>query len=517
VDEAAQRSEVEGHGNIVVQVTGDGNVLNLRRDLPALWLDTFASPSFEVTEGVASDPGFTSTGKLETDLLTPYTRALTLVGRRPFLDRLHAWLDDPMAISVTAVIGGGGRGKTRVALELCREAATCGWLAGFVTRDELTRFRGQTAVASWGWPKPTLVVVDYAAAQAEALRGWLADLTRHATAWTTSGHPRLRLLLLERHGDRGSGWMARMLGTGGQSARASKLLSGDAPLTLGPLETPEDRRAVFIAAYQLASGADPPIFADLDQRLGEQSAGGEPLLLAMLGLYAARRGVVGALGKAPDTLALEIARWELERIRKIWKARGLHLIEDTPLPDHLAAVTTLRIGLTEHEAHAVIAEEAAALHQAHIAPAGATEPARAALHAALPADGKGIAPILPDFLGEAALLAAWGDGDAGLQAIRRAASAKKENVLETIMRLSRDFPNQPASRRYLSSIRQFGQEPSQLISSLVSRIRSKPIFASISYSSSELRSTDRTWEASVRATIGSRPSGRTVGTEREET
>ena len=41
-----QAAEVTGHGNLVVQIAGDGNVANLASHLPALSLKTYDSPLF---------------------------------------------------------------------------------------------------------------------------------------------------------------------------------------------------------------------------------------------------------------------------------------------------------------------------------------------------------------------------------------------------------------------------------------------------------------------------------------
>jgi hypothetical protein len=111
--------------------------------------------------------GYTATGKEEAGLLSPFTRSLTMLGREQVLHDLLAWLEGPDSVSVHVVVGGGGRGKTRLALELCAVARGRGWLAGFVVGDELARFRTQQAVATWGWRRPVLAVVDYAAAKVD--------------------------------------------------------------------------------------------------------------------------------------------------------------------------------------------------------------------------------------------------------------------------------------------------------------------------------------------------------------
>jgi hypothetical protein len=124
------------------------------------------------------------------DLVTTYTRSIDLIGREDEKAALWSWLNNGASISVRVLVGSAGRGKTRLALELCETAAATGWRAGFVTSAELRRFRAQN-LAAWGWNAPVLVVVDYAASDAELLHDWLAELA------TT---PRLAMQRAAEHG-----------------------------------------------------------------------------------------------------------------------------------------------------------------------------------------------------------------------------------------------------------------------------------------------------------------------------
>ena len=94
--------------------------------------------------------------------------------------------------------------------------------------------------------------------------------------------------------------------------------------------------------------------------------------------------------------------------------------------------------MTEEEAHAAIAREAAALRQA--IPEDQTEAARAALHAALPGERGGIAAIVPDILGEAAAIEAFRVlPDGGVEAVRRAARVHRAAVTRSVVRACQDF------------------------------------------------------------------------------
>src|SRR5271156_2545031 len=143
---------------------------------------------------------------------------------------LRRWLDDPRGLSVRVLIGAGGRGKTRLALELARAISKNGWLAGFATAQELDRFRHQDHIEQWRWNKPVLVIVDYAASRADQLRAWVRELVDASF----EGRPKLRLLLLERQANRAIGWHATVFGLGddAKSRAAVALLEPQEPIEL---------------------------------------------------------------------------------------------------------------------------------------------------------------------------------------------------------------------------------------------------------------------------------------------
>ncbi|MEH3064682.1 MAG: tetratricopeptide repeat protein [Methylobacterium radiotolerans] len=435
-----QSASTRGSGNIVVQVAGDGNTVAFQPSEPALWLRSYTGPAFtEIRRGAPDTSGFTASGLHETQLLSPFTRSFDLCGRERAVADLENWLRAPSRIGVQVMIGGGGRGKTRLAVELAATARAEGWLAGFADREELQRFRAQANPATWGWRRPTLVVVDHAASTADAIHAWLRDLTEHPSL-EDPDHPPLRLLLLERHGNPGISWWNQAFGEGGEIAEAigGALLAPNAPLHIGPLADPVARHAVFAQAFHHAGGREAPAASGaLDATLYAASLGGEPLFLAMFGLVAARQGVAAAEVLRADGLALRLAEAELKRIGDIWRGRSLPSSPDRRLYAHLAAVATLSGGVDAETMHAVITEEAEALH---LAVHDGTEMMRSALHAALPGHGGGVAAIQPDILGEAALLVAWRDQpDVAIAAIRRAQGRDGGSVARTIIRTCQDF------------------------------------------------------------------------------
>ena len=248
-------------------------------------------------------------------------------------------------------------------------------------------FRGGGCRTAWN--APSLVVIDYAAAKSPEIAAWLRTLVHEAENPDASP---LRLLLLERFGGDGVSWWREVFGGADPEGEAvCDLLALGAPLTVGPLADPEERHAVFTAAFREASGAEPPSrHPALDYALDQASLGGDPLFLAMFGLAAARQGVEATTALTADRIALDLAKRELDRIGRVWQAHGLLVGSDRPLHAHLAAVAALCEGLDEAAAHAMIRREVAALYHSI---AQGSEPMRAALAAALPDGSGGIAAM----------------------------------------------------------------------------------------------------------------------------
>ena len=211
-----QRAEIEGQNNIVVQIEGDNNAINLK-GLAHLTLTRYLT-----RRRIDSD----------VDLLSPYSRAIPLIGRDRELADLRDWLTSGKPVSIRVLTGRAGSGKTRLALELCEQMLAEGWDAGFLESGELERFRAQQNLATWGWQRPTLIVSDYAAVHAQRLHGWFQELADNEG---DASKP-LRLLLLERNAETGSGWWQTAFGRGGFGARAvQRLLDPADPVELPPL------------------------------------------------------------------------------------------------------------------------------------------------------------------------------------------------------------------------------------------------------------------------------------------
>jgi hypothetical protein len=166
------------------------------------------------------------------------------------LAELQAWIDDEADISVHALIGRGGSGKTRLALEFCLKidsdpSAKRGWLAGFLSPSELTPVVDSLATRHFVWERPTLLVIDYAAQCHEALARWLDRLAGQKL------DTKLRILLLDREAPEGFGWWRELTGSGLNTARERRdLFYSLRPRQLPDLSDLEERRDLINAAWK---------------------------------------------------------------------------------------------------------------------------------------------------------------------------------------------------------------------------------------------------------------------------
>ncbi|MFL6262871.1 MAG: tetratricopeptide repeat protein, partial [Thermoanaerobaculia bacterium] len=418
---ARQEAWVSGEGHVVVQIVGDGNTVVAGH--PHLRLTRYLNR--RLAEG--EDRG-------EASLLSPYSLSVPLVGRETVLADLWTWLTSPQRISVRVLTATAGAGKTRLALALCEETTERGWAAGFLTDIEMERFRNQQNLSSWGWNRPTLIVVDYASARARTLNDWLIELADHPIR---EGPP-LRLLLLERHAEPTGGWWREAFGVGGGDSEAvGRLLDPPTgPYALPGLVEPQERRAVLASILErVGSPVRLPDDQGFDHRLAEISWGGEPLFLLMAGLVAARAGIGEVLALSAPDLGFSIASHEIQRLHGIAESRNLK----EKFFAHLAAYITLCQGLTYQEVESVIEEEQDALRYRA---AGDLPDIFAALAEALPGEPGAVSPILPDVVGEAVILEAFGAArgeEKALLAMCRAAQRAQERVTASLVHLAQDY------------------------------------------------------------------------------
>lgn len=126
------------------------------------------------------------------ELLWPHTAIVPYDNRDGLLDALTGWADDGTPFSVRHVVGGGGIGKTRLAVELCRHLGTRGWAASFYRHDADPTDDKLSRLATF--PRPRMVVIDDSDLRTTQARETVARLYESGT----QAQHRIRVLLLGR-------------------------------------------------------------------------------------------------------------------------------------------------------------------------------------------------------------------------------------------------------------------------------------------------------------------------------
>ena len=403
----SQISQVHGNHNLIIQAEGDHISIQL------------GSPYLTLTRYQASRQP-----RLDIQQLSPYSRFTPLLGRDSELASLHAWLNAAPPLGWRVIIASGGAGKTRLALELCEQAAAQGWDAGFVSSRELQRFGQQQNLSAWGWQRPTLIVVDYAAQRHAELAHWLDEL---ADQPSPAAHP-LRILLLERHADTDNGWFAELFSKDWHGLHRREGLDPTEPIHLSALTTLADRIALLKAMLpaEMSLPENDPGFT---QKLMELSWGGDPLFLMMAALTMGTHGCAQALTLGRTDLANTIASEEQQRLCKLAKSWQV----DESLLCHLMAGVCLAQGMPRDVFEQYADAEKTALRR----PSGGDAGVLADLLAEAWPDGQGgIAPILPDLIAEAFILNHLQRGE---HAVLRCYQQAGPAVIESLVRCVLDF------------------------------------------------------------------------------
>jgi hypothetical protein len=149
-------------------------------------------------------------------------------GRDDLLEYMRRWCEGDGNVRARLIHAAGGMGKTRLAIELCRQMREKGWRAGFLVEsnklDELMQS-----------DRPVLAVIDYAESRPE-----LREMLKRVAG--RSRNKPLRVLLLARNADE---WWSYLLSSEGA---VEDMLSDEEPLGLQPVTM--DREAIFHKAVK---------------------------------------------------------------------------------------------------------------------------------------------------------------------------------------------------------------------------------------------------------------------------
>ncbi|QLA16531.1 tetratricopeptide repeat protein [Desulfolutivibrio sulfoxidireducens] len=424
-DPSASQSATAGDYSRIIQILGDNAVIGF-------------SPSLGLSPPRRQRPAQTSASADEAVLLVYSEEATAFVGRHKLLDEFITWAtthDPAHPVSVRVLTGNAGAGKTRFAMELCRalgQIQSAAWQAGFVRDREARRFLSLTTLSGWGWKNPTLAIFDYALTLVDVLPAWMAGLGEVPD----SPHP-LRILLLERNAEEDAGWLKQVF-PGGYSS-AGRMLDGR-PVRLPGLCDPEIQRGIMQAMLDrlgstVALPADTPAFRD---QLAKTDWAGAPLFLMMAAMVMHRQGGVDhALSLRRADLAKIVAQHEYSRLTRASNSNQ----SMQRFLSHMAALSTICGGLDGGTLLDRIRQEKEFLGHEELG----NDAIAHTLRQLLPDDKEGVAPILPDIVGEAFLFDHLGHGEAqaSSEAVLRAFSMAPAMVATVLIRCVQDFASAP--------------------------------------------------------------------------
>jgi len=310
------------------------------------------------------------------DLLVYRSQWLPLLYRDEEMNRLCEFLNSEHQFSWWALVGDGGVGKSRLALELVRLAREWGWEAGFLA-DPYDLATGR--LHEWRPTVDTLLVMDYATTQKNGPAAALDLMAMHCDKFKG----RLRVLLVARPNTLPSMLNAARLDHDYQkdtkrrarlhlfqrqeqsvAARSREFKELDEALRLGGVQ-PErwgDFLRTVTGKREGSSVALPSEWAD---DAGRVTDNGRPLLLTLLGLHYSRTDGEPIKNATIDDLLDEVIEFEVhqrwhrtlqmlcehERVRQ----PDNHAWKLLPSLQQIIAITTLCNGLDlEAEREALI-------------------------------------------------------------------------------------------------------------------------------------------------------------------
>ncbi len=171
----------------------------------------------------------------QSHLLKPRFAVVDLIGRESLQAQLMRWRETQERLGVVLITGGGGFGKTRLALEECERARRAGWTAGLFTLDTnegLAEALGQLE----RWPGRLFLAIDYAETRPSIVTSLMLRLSRRLSG------PPVRLLLICRQ-VQSRQEIERLFAVGDGREEIEGVLASAEPVRLDQHEL--DRRRLF--------------------------------------------------------------------------------------------------------------------------------------------------------------------------------------------------------------------------------------------------------------------------------
>lgn len=355
------------------------------------------------------------------------SRATNLVGREKEQAYLSKFLDSESNFAWLLVTGDAGSGKSRLALELCRQAGE-GWHAGFLSRTETN--------VKWSQFSPsrkTLIVIDYVASRAAEVSNIVLTLSRTSSSFAKQ----VRILLVEREK---RAWWATFIREDSQSESAEMTAWQYA----NPLELPSmSLDAVLQIAREVVLSRNgtwnAEVARDFLQRMYRYDREGRPLFAMIVALYLEAVEIDAA---EPNLLQAVLKREAARRSQLLQQRDELRRMENLLLLASLVSGLEPKSGSYNHLAVSNIAgllPNVALLDQALYCDIASSASGNS---------GATLAGLQPDILGERFVLdrlAASGIAGQNARALLLAAWCWQPNDVRIVtLRCVADFQGDPA-------------------------------------------------------------------------
>jgi hypothetical protein len=267
-----------------------------------------------------------------------------LVGRDDLQAQLMCWRESGERLGVVLMSGGGGFGKTRLALEECARANRAGWTAGLLSFDA-SADADDALDRLVAWEGRLFVVIDYAETRPNIVAALILRLSRRLSG------PPVRLILVCRQA-RARPDLENLFATGDGRDEILEVLDAAEPVRLDEQEL--DRRRLFedaVVAFAERLGVDEA--PKQRPKLVEEHFA-RPLFVLAAALLLARDPSIDIDSMSRDQLMLELIDRHETQYWQRWN-QSLKAGLDTPTQRRTAAAATMLGADTEDEAIALVA------------------------------------------------------------------------------------------------------------------------------------------------------------------